>query len=449
MAKEALEKIKTLSQEDVIKGMRAGDVIPPTDKVERDEFLKFASLPVSEKANYLMTQGTSSEGSVKPPDMIPPEGSAPQGQVPESIMANADATPATPPSQKVSDEWWKELGYDNTQKAAEAHKNLIDLTSKQQEAMDRLNAKEGKRGQELKRLKEDNDKLTRELSSVKRVDVPSLTKPEKPKKPNIKEFENGAFDEKYIEAVEKYDGELDGYLDKINDYNREVLTRDMQTKFAPPPAPKAVDTDSWDELFNQRIPEFQGSHGLVTTVPIKKISDCYTALNNKMASQEERALASTFLQSVPPADLAAYTKIKEAVELSFDFSTGVPLSNYRTIGGALFDMGLVGDGKKFNTVKAVPLNSAEESAARERARQQNLQTVSTVPAQSLLNSDGRVSDSFSGDEKKNRYRALLMEYNGALNSGVQQRTAFETSEKFKELTSLRVTLGFKKSFASV
>lgn len=438
MAKEALEKIKDFSQEEVIQKMRGGEIVPPTDKAERAEFLKFAAMPVSDREGYLSGQDPKPEGGVQPAGTEALQGTTPQEPVPDGSVPSANAAPAEPPVQQGGDEWWKELGYDNTERAREAHKNLLDLSQKQQEAMDRLNAKEGKRGQELKRLKEENDRLQKEIAKFNPSQASEGTKPVKPKKPNIKDFENGAFDDNYLKAVEQYDAELDSYLDRISDYNRAMISKEIEAKVAPARQAAQVE-DSWGELFNQRIPEFQKTHGLETTVPVKKISDCFSTLNNPQATAEEKAMASSFSKTIPQTDLDRYARIKAAVEKVYDFSEGMPTPRLKTMS---FD-----DVIQPNTVRPVSLTAEEESLARSRAKAKNEQTASAIPASSLPSGDGKLTDSASGDEKRKRYQTLLRSYNAALNSGKQQSNAFEATESFKELVKLRQELGFKRQFA--
>jgi len=431
MAKEALTKIKDLSKEDVVAKMRSGELVPPKKGPERDEFFRFINMKKEERENYV------SEGTPAIPEN-------------KDEPAKPEPTPAKKSEEKSPESakpWYAELGYEDETKAREAHKNLLDLTSKLQNTVDKLNADGGKRGNELKRLLEEKDRLTKELETFKKTTAPAPTvKPQKPKRPNPKEFENGAFDENYVDLLAKYEADMDLYLEKNTEWIQESTKRAVleslpkATEVTPQPT-----TSAWEKFFDQDIPEFQKRFNLATTVPVRRISDSYnTVAPESKANPQEKLAAQQFLASVPKSDLDVYAKVKNAVEVAYDFSDGVPQSRYKTIEGALFDNGLIGEGKPFNTVKPVQLSAEDERSAREKAQHKNNQTETTIPASQMAGGDKKISDYQSPDEKKKRYRDLLTMYNNALNESGEAGKRFEKTEEWKEYLTLRSELGLKK-----
>ena len=417
MAKEALTAIKDLSKEEVIAKIRSGELTPPRKGTERDEFFRFVDMDKEKREGFLSGQE--------------PQAAEPQKEAPKE-------PPQEPQKETQEEPWWKQMGYEDDLKAKEAHKNLLDLTTRLQSTVDALNAKEGKRGNELKRLTEEREKLSKELAELKKA--PEVNRPQKPVRPKPSDYENGMLDEKYIEAKEKYDGDMDTYLDQNAEFIRETTKREILESLPKPEPVQQASTEPWDRFFNQDIPEFQKRFNLVTTVPVRGISDAYSVVNDAKASAQDRATAQAFLKSVPENDLKAYAKVRTAVEIAYDFDTGIPQSRYKTIEGALFDNGLIGEGKEFNTVRPVQLSAEAERAARELARQKNDQTETTIAAAEMAGGDKKLSDHQTVEEKKTRYRNILTAYNNALNVGTEAGKQFERSPEWQEYLTLRKEL---------
>jgi hypothetical protein len=429
MSKEDLQKVKEMSKEDVIAKMRSGEIVPPAKGKDRDEFLSFVGMSKEEREKILNQEQNPSDTKVEEgAPVVPPAAAAEDKKAPE------------PPK----DQWWKVLGYESEEKAAEAHKVLVETAARQQSIIDSLNAKEGKRGQDLKRLRDENEKLIKDMEVAKAASAPKIEKPQRPKRPDPKQFEDGALDEKYTAAFAQYEVDLDAYEQKNEVYLTETITR----KAAPPVVPPApvIDNAPWEKLWNNDIPEFQKQHGLVTTVSIKQISDAYHAAHPSNANNNaaEKASANAFLKTVPPADLAAFEKVKDAVDVAYDFSSGVPEPKYKTIAGALFDNGLIGEGKPFNTVVPVRMTAAEEAAARERERQKNQGSATPPPTAAMASGDKNVGDMASVDQKTDRLKMLTQSYNVALNKGVKATEQFESSPEYQEYLNLGRELGYRR-----
>ncbi len=425
MSKEDLQKVKEMSKDEVIAKMRSGEIVPPLKGKDRDEFLSFVGMSKKEREKILNPEAK--------PDGKKVEEGAPV--VPPAAVVEDKKVPEPP-----KDQWWKVLGYESEEKAAEAHKVLVETSARQQSIIDSLNAKEGKRGQDLKRLRDENEKLIKEMAAAKEASIPKIEKPQRPKRPDPKQFEDGALDEKYTAAFAQYEVDLDAYEQKNEVYLTETITRKAVPPVVPPA--KVIDNAPWERLWNNEIPEFQKQHGLVTTVSIKQISDAYIA--EQSTDPAVKASASAFLKTVPPADLAAYDKVKSAVEVAYDFTSGIPEPKYRTIAGALFDHGLIGEGKPFNVVVPVRMNAAEESAARERERQKNQGYANPPPAAAMASGDKNVGDMASVDQKTERLRMLTQSYNIALNKGVSARDQFEKSPEYQEYLNLGRELGYRR-----
>jgi hypothetical protein len=423
MAKEALVSVKDLTKEEVVAKMRSGELIPPKKGAERDEFFKFIDMSKEQREAHL-----SGDKPANPPaPAVPPKE---EGKEP----------PKEPPKEAPK-EMWEEMGYESKEKAVEAHRSLVDLNNRLQATLDSLNAKEGKRGSEMKRLTEERDKILKEMDELKKASAPKIEKPVKPVIPNPKNFENGAFDEKYLEAYAKWETDMDIFTDKQATWLAEETTKRVLEKMPKPDnhdhAEPSGDSE-WNKFFDTDIPEFQKRMNLVTSVPVRRISDAYITLDPKSAATpQERAVAQAFLKTVSQGDLDTYGKVKQAIDVAYDFESGIPHSRYKTIEGALYDNGMIGEGKMFNVVRPVQLSAEDERAARERARLEKGKSESAIPASQAAAGDKKLSEAQSPDEDKTRYRTLTGMYNTAMNEGSAQQQRFEQSAEYQEWMTLR------------
>jgi hypothetical protein len=460
MALEALKAIKDLSKGEIIAKMQSGEFTPPTKGKDRDEFFAFVGMSKEEREAHL-SGGQPSEAAPKepleaapaadraasePPKVTerPVEPKEPQ-MPPAAPVEPAQAAPAPAKAEDGTPEpLWKQLGYENESKALEAHRKLLDTSARLQDQLDNVNAREGKRGQELKRLKEENDKLLKEMEGLK-GSAPALQKPVRPKRPNPKEFEDGALDTRYHEALEQYEGALDTYEQNVEVFNREMVARELAkaTKPASPatPTPDESEQTAWSKLWESDIPAFQQRFGLTTTVPVKRISDSFAAAdpNNRNTTPAEKEVAKAFLESLPQADHEAYAKVRRAVEMTYDFSSGVPQSSYRSIEGALFDKGQLGD-NSFVKPLPVSMKRADAEEARRRQQEKDAAAAKPVPAAAAAAADPNLSAPPSDVEDRDNYQILMREYNKALQKP-QTRQAFEKSDKYREFVRLRQKLG--------
>lgn len=429
MAKDALEKIKDLSREEILDKMRKQEIVPPTVKGEREEFTKFVSMTTDERNQYLsgITSESSSSGSSDDHS-----GESDTGTIPD---ANTDQNAG------ADGAWWKTLGYESEEKATEAHKTLIDLTTRQQQTIDSLNAKEGKRGQELKSVREKAEAAERELNQLKETAKPKIEKPQRPKRPSPKDYgEEGVFSEQYQADVAKYEDEFITYTEGLMTFERAELQKQLEQVKAVKQETSKEDlsnVNEWDTLWSKDIPAFQSSFNLTTVVPIKQISESYTVLNSATATADQKTTAQVFLRSIPAEDLKKYDKVRKAVELTYDFSDGYPKSKFLSIEKALFNFDMLGDGKEFNVVKQSALTPEEEKKIREEKLKKENGTVTPIPADRIAGADGKLSDAQTTDEKKKRLFDLNQKYNAAMNGGTASKEQFEKSPDFQEYIRLR------------
>lgn len=427
LTKEVKEQIKDMTKDQLLEGVRKGTLnIPQADRVE---FFQFAAKTPEERAAEI--QGGTATIPVAPAGNEPDKGT--QGgdaaQIPAQVAGGA---PSTDP--------WAELGYKSPTEIVEAHKSLLKQVASLSATIDGLNAKGGKTGQELKRLKEEREELMKKINASE----PSLEsqKPQKPARPRPDQFEDGILDENYQKKLLEYEDAFEAYTEKLVEFNsrknKEEVTAVVETKFKEA-APVVVDDDGFNELFNNAIPKFQEKFNLKMVNSAKEISDAYIALSSTDPVRVARA--NEFLAKVPPADKQKYELIKEAVDLAYDFSTGKAVPRYKTIEGALFDAGKLGDNSPYKPV-IIPaaLTPEEELAAIQRKNAQNNSGVAAIPASQSVVGDPPPSSALSNEEKKLRYKSLMTDYNIALASRGEAQATFEKSEKFQELLRLRKEL---------
>ena len=441
LSKEDYTGLKDLSQEEILEKMRKAEIEVPTKGEGRDEFLRFVAMSKEDRDKFLTGD------QANPPAGGEDEGSSASTESGSSAgQQGAGEAVKAEPSGDGSTDWWKELGYESSEKAMEAHKNLLDLSTKQQATIDSINAREGKRGQELKQLKEEKELLSKELNELKVKVTPKVEKPVKPKRPDAKDYESGIYDEEYAKAMDDYNTAIDQYTEQLLEFERFERNKEIE-KLKSELTPKITETfgseepqgqtTAWDKLFTEDIPAFQKRVNAVTTVPIKAISDNYAILNTSKDTAA-KARARAFLQSVPEADMKVYERVKTAVEVAYDFSSGEPKARYKTIEGALVDNDLFGEGKLFHTVKPAPFTPAEEMQAKETQQKKNEQAVSSIPADRLSNQDGLPTGNQTDEEKRKRLRDLNTKYNTAMNAGKAAQEQFEGSQEYQEWVKLRV-----------
>jgi hypothetical protein len=433
MTPDVKEKIKGKTTEEITAMIKSKEIVPPTDDKGRDEFLLYASKKPEER------DVSVNDDPTKPAPVAPVEAADKGGSI-------ADDT---------SGKWWEKLGnYASAEEAVSSHTKVLDLNKQLQTTLDSINAKEGKRGRELKELKEERDRILGELKELKIKTTPVVTKPERPVRPNPKDFPDGRFDEKYLEAKDNYDLAFESYSENMITYERtenqkkidELKTVVVKKDNIEEPVSESGGT--WGKLYNEDIPAFQKKFGCETTVSVGLISE---NLNKKAGlttkDPDEIARASAFIDSVPKRDMELYVKIRSAVEKAYTFDNNGPVYPPRYakgIEGAVLDHDMLGEGKAFNIVKPSSLTTEEELRLREKKKQENESSVSTIPGDKLAGGD-ESNKELTTDEKRKRYKDLMTGYNVAIRNGMRARTDFEASAQFQEFKKLGVGLKLFKA----
>jgi hypothetical protein len=423
LTNEVKTAIKDLTKEQIIEGVRTGTIIPPKGEARGEFFAFSAKTPEERNAEILNGQAAQVPGE-------------PASSVEEK---DAKGEPVVVPPTSIKEDW-EELGYKSKADFVEAHKNLLKTVPSLQATIDGLNAKEGKRGQELRQLREEREQL---LKKVEPSSKPALVKPEKPKKPISSNFEDGIYDAKYIAARDEYEDAYEQYTEKLVEFNtiknkEEVTAYVENTVQSRMPETKTEEDDGFKTLFNEAIPKFQEKFGLTTTVSIEALSNAYNMINSGDAVKIARGNA--FIKSVSEGDLKKYALVKDAVEKAYDFSSGKALPKYRTIEGALYDAGMLGNDSPYNpAMKTAALSPEEERAAIELKMKQNNSTVSAIPSSTSSSQDTPITDAVTLDEKKKRYKDVMTKYNEALLTK-GGRENFEKSPMYEEYIKLRTDI---------
>lgn len=425
MSKEDKEKIAKLNQSEIIDMVKKGEIVIPSD--DKQEFFNFTAKTPEERLKEINgdTAGTPDVPATPPVS----EESEKGGEGTQSQAAGG------------SDPWWKEMGYTDEVKVKETHKSLLDNVARLQSQVDQLNAKGGKTGQELKKIKELNTELEKKVAELSKE--PEIQRPERPKRPKISDYEDGQLDEKYIRDIEAYSDSLESYEEQREQYDLHSRKKEFAAVKSEiiKEVPRNEDkTDGLGKLFNVDIPEFQNRFNLHTTVTVKDINDAVQMSQSNDATIRNEG--NRRLSLLPPKDKEIFTKIQQAVATAYDgLMDGNPVLRYKSIEGALFDNNLLGEGKLFNYVKNTnQLLPEEEKVLIEKKRKENEQFVNATPAAGATSTDIPPSSGQTADEKKKRYLDLNDIYNMALGRGVKARDQFEASPEYEEWSKLKLEL---------
>ena len=429
MSKEDKEKIGSLSQQEITEKLKKGEIaLPPVS--DRNEFFTFVAKSPEERAKEINGDAGQPGAPATPATSGTDAGKGGEGSA------------AQTPSSSGEDPWWKkEFGYDSEDKVKETHKSLLETTSRLQQQIDQMNAKGGKTGQELKQYKEKVASLESELAGFRKKT--EIKKPELPKVPRPSDYEDGLLDERYASDLEKYNEDMAVYTENLLQYSSHVTEQKIETveeKIRNIPKSEPSGPTGFDKMFDNEIPDFQKRFGLETTVSIRYMNDLVVKSQSK--DPVEAARAKQLISSLAPNDVNAYNKVTQAIAVAYEgLDEGNPRLRYRSIEGALFDNGLIGEGKTFNTVKQSQLTPEQEKELIEKKRKENEQSVSAIPASSATSQDIPPASGQTFDEKQKRFKDLLDEYNIVLNRGKPiEISAFEKSPLYDEYKRLRAEL---------
>jgi regulator of replication initiation timing len=428
MTPEVKEKIKGKTTQEITQMIKTKEITLPSDEKERNEFLVYASKKPEER-----DPPTEKPAESKPVAPVAPV----EGTGKDNKGSIADDT--------SGQKWFERLGYASAEEAETSHKKMFDLNKQLQANIDAINAREGRRGTELKNLKDENARIRKELDELKTKSTPVLTKPEKPKRPNPKDFDDGVLDQKYMEAREVFDIENDKYTDDLIAYERyenQKLIDSLRPKQAEVVVEPTEEVSAWDRIFDTEIPEFQKRYGVETKASIRQISDNLNKAQGKTTNDpNEIARAQAFLDTVPSKDMENYKKIKELVMKTYDFKDSALPSKYaKGLEGAAVDHEMLGEGKPFNIVKPSSLTPDEEKRLREEQQRKNGSVVDAIPGHLNASGDGSPAVLNTPEEKVKRYRDLVAAFNTAMRLGYNQKEEFKKTPEFAEMNKLAVDL---------
>jgi len=426
MSKEDKTKITSLDQTKITELIKKGELVVPSGN-DRNEFLNFVAKTPEERLKEI--NGDTIVPAAPATPATPAEGADKDGKGTESSTDTGGDEP-----------WWKkEFGYDNEDKVKETHKSLLESVARLQSQIDQMNAKGGKTGQELKQLREMNARMESELKELKKT--PEITKPEKPKRPKVSDFEDGMLDSKYLEETEKYEAEMEEYEEKREKYYEYTRNRDRETVLAEVSkvsVPEKTESE-YDRVFDVEVPVMQAKFGLTTTTPIKAIQDA--CILREKGKPDEKVKAEAFIKNLPPKDVEAFNKVSQALTVAYDWSNNIPMPKYKSIEGALYDNGMLGDGKPFNYIKQSQLSAEEEKAMIDKKRKENEQYVEAPPAAGSANHDTPPSGVLSLEEKKKRMWDLSLKYNSVIATHNKQTIEeYEKTNDHKEYLALKAEL---------
>jgi len=454
MTRDELEKIKGLSAEEINAKMSSGEIVIPPKGKDRDDLLRFATLPANsgERNAFL--------DDIEKVDGTPPEGEPPVAQEPQTDSGVGDTPPAPEPAKEgeSSEPKWKQMGFDSEESALGALEKLRNSTTAQQQALDRFNAERGKTGQKLKdaqaRIAEKEKELEALQAKLKENAPAPTTRPKIPALPSADDFDDGIADDGYTAALAKYRTDLSQYEASLEAYDTSIASRlaeldtvvsDLRPKVekatsyvsetAESSAVSAV-KEAWSDMWtSSKLGSFTKEFQLDTSVSPQRISDAWAVINSDSPDPGSLAVAQATVNGLSDLDKKNYTKIKQALESFYDFSTGVPRQkDYRTFKGCLSDLGLISQFKYEKPVE--PTKDEQRLHDEEKLRKES--EASGLP--SGKEDGARIEDSLTPDEKKVEYTALLTEYNTVVDSGERNATAWEATPKFKRLKELRLQL---------
>jgi hypothetical protein len=405
------------------------------------KFLDFLATPIDKRDEWLQ----KNEGE---PGAPPVSGEQPP-EPPKS--------PEPPkPEGATLEPWWKARGYESEQQAVEAIDKLKDVVAVQKQQVDRFNAERGKIGKHVVDLETEIEDLKKAQPAPSKPEA--KPRPQRPKRPLLKDFENDALDANYHNALAEYEAKLESYEKELEDYlvsikpngfedmekRLDSITKKAEASF------KHVETEAqkeareagaaaYDDMWKE-AEAIQADYDLKTSVPPRTINEYMLALdpkNDKVFTADQKAEARKFMDSLSPADKKRFDGLAEIINVMYGFDSGAPTRKYRTREAAMIDHGLHTKYKKAPTDE---LTQEERAALLEKQRKDREETVSALPASSLQSGD-RPIGAGAGEKDIERLKVLARKYKDAVDAGVKFAEAFEASPDFAEFKTLRMKLG--------
>lgn len=472
MSKPKYDELMSLTQADLAAKIRTGELI--VDKSDREEFYKFAAFAPGSEGRKKFVEGApasnadapgappADSGNDQPGDQ--PNDQPPPNDAPQSDAPPADNTP--PPDSDNPTDTLETLGYKSEAEAVQGLKTLRGLVESQQGQLDRFNGERGQLGRTVKKLK-DQLATTNKMIEELRKSPPAgqqggepLKRPERPRRPNPKDFDDGAYGEEFQAAQADYDAKMVEYETSMDEYLanfKPKWAQDLEGRLntASERADKAFEfaentsqnenqnahAKAWNDLWSKAVPELQKEFNLGTTMNVKAINNAASVFQNPNATQADKTNAKAYWDALTDADKANYQRITKAIHARYRFDEGVPIAKYRTWPGALTDAGLQ---KEFSDLKKAGLTPEEEARLRKERETQNQQSATVPPGSSMPRGDDRPTDS-DPDNVKQEFAALTQEYHAAVKGGPKSQAGWERSPKFRRYVELRKKFNLRTS----
>jgi len=427
------EQIKELTGKEIAEKATSGDIaLPELEKQEKEDFFKFVkSEPGSqERIDFINARKSPGDVPLDPPASKEPGETPPASidkpQEKETTIGDGetqklDEPGKTPPASKDAEINPSEL--------------LTQLAKKDEDARKQRNAaaEQGRRRKEAEdRVKELELQIREQAEASKPAEVP---KPDKPKRPKVKDFSGDMYSEEYISAVEHYDDAMDVYEQQLDNYkstgkpeyvkNLEKELTELKaktneaydyTKQESSNIAQGKHDNAWKDVWT-KTKEFQNRLGLKTSVDIEAINYYTDIIINRNSVDEAGALkhsesdvseAQSFINKLPKADTDNYSKAVKIVNKFFDFNGELPRVKYSDLDeNSVIDGIIKKNNIQIDNVKRVDLTPAEKADALAKQQKKNDEHVSGMPAGSMGAGDEKLGESLSKDEKRIKLEEMV------------------------------------------
>jgi len=400
--------LKGMSKQDIIAQMTSGALTPPPRGPGRTAFEEFVTMEADSEEREAFIKAQSGEQEPETPESQQHAGNLPDTAPPPAPSDDTHTAPAAagapPPEPQDTEPWWKKRGYGSEDEAVSAIDTLRNASEEQRRQIDKRNAEDGRVGRENKELRKKLEALESKAPPAD-ADATAFELPdEAPKPPSIADFDGNMLDDDYVAARSKYDVDMAEYTGKLSAGIRNASKKiaDMEGKLDQVSsvandvqASKAATGDKvkWDTMWSA-MRDAQKEFGLETSVDIETINTHALAKN------------AAWINSLPASDRAAYDKVRQIAYAYADFGedgTSAPTPRYKTVKGAIADMGL--QITRVPATDSVALTPAEEAAQRE-AKLLELNGTTQVPPVSQDSGGDTPTDGLSDVDASARLMAL-------------------------------------------
>jgi len=336
---KSYENLINTPTEDILKQVKSHDIeVLPAD---REQFLKFARLNPTERAEFIKAEFPAPEGS---------DNSSLSGDTGDT--SDTGAIDGSKPSGDGTPADTAQSGDDGSSPDSGDYLVQID---KLQAALNKQRAKNGETGQKVKALTEqlvETQKKLKELEENPPEPPKIVEMPEVPALPDPEKYVQGTYDDEYKSAMENYQSELKDYSKKLKEYvnsSKPDWVKEIEDNLAEiqkkADAAHSFSENTLQEQVTTRadqayqsmwsdVKEMQKLTGLDTKVSVDIINNSQKIVNakdvkdgagNPVYSDEEISSAQSVLSSLPAGDYDKYKKVVRIVSNQYGFDeSGVP-----------------------------------------------------------------------------------------------------------------------------